>query len=130
MIINVFDNILNKKIVEVQGLYKDSKEVIFIFDDDSAFKLFHEQDCCEKVFLGDIVGVTDLKGAIILNFEEVTDTGAIDTDKTDNGTYTYTFYKLCTTKGYLDLKWEGYSNGYYSESIDTEYYNDRKKYNI
>jgi hypothetical protein len=79
----------------------------------------HDQDCCETVDINDIVGdLSDLEGEPLLLAEEVS--GEVPADFEDEYTesYTFTFYKFATRKGYVDVRWLGESNGYYSESVD------------
>ena len=80
------------------------------------FVFFHSQDCCESVDINDIVGdLEDLIGEPLLIAEEVS--GATEPDVEHYESYTYTFYKFATRKGYVDVRWLGESNGYYSESV-------------
>lgn len=76
---------------------------------------FHVQDCCESVYLADITGdLDDLLDAEIYDAREDCETGGEHGDST----YTWTFYNIRTSKGTITLRFNGESNGYYSESVD------------
>jgi len=82
------------------------------------YLMYHEQDCCESVSVEDIVGdLEDLVGSQILLAEEVAGESPADFDESGYESYTWTFYKFATRKGYVDIRWLGSSNGYYSERV-------------
>jgi len=107
-----------------EDYYPGVQELIFHCDTGEKYRMYHAQDCCEMVYLEDVVGdLSDLIGSPIIRAEEV-----VSEDKTPDGikepddpdSFTWTFYKLATRNGYVDLRWLGESNGYYSESVDFE----------
>jgi hypothetical protein len=86
------------------------------------FRFWHCQDCCESVYIESVVGdLSDLEGEPLLIAEELS--GEIPEPKEDEyiESRTWTFYKFATRKGYVDVRWLGESNGYYSESVDLDY---------
>jgi hypothetical protein len=112
--------LVGKTLKEVHGAVGDDK-LGFVCEDGSVYVMWHSQDCCESVSVESIVGdLADLIGSPILLAEESTS----DTDPPGvtheyaPESQTWTFYKLATIKGYVDIRWHGESNGYYSESVD------------
>jgi hypothetical protein len=107
---------LGKTFVQVSGSV-DGDEMLFETATGERFMFAHQQDCCETVRINDIVGdLQDLVGEPLLVAEEVK--GATEPDEEHYESYSYTFYKFATRKGYVDVRWLGESNGYYSESVD------------
>ena len=83
------------------------------------FEFYHSQDCCEMVYIDDIVGdLDDLVGNPIIIAEDVSSEAESSPKDVDDYSFTWTFYKFSTIKGSVTVKWYGTSNGYYSESVD------------
>ena len=121
-----------KTIIDIKKVYEYEDEddkptkLIFTMNNGEKYKMYHRQDCCELVWLEDIVGnLDDLIGKPLVMAEEETNEnkeGALD-DWDDS--YTWTYYKFATIKGYVTLRWYGTSNGYYSEDVDIEKINKK-----
>ena len=117
-----FEELKGKVITAIKGMEHGSDEVLFECSDGSRYNMHHEQDCCESVYIEDVVGdVRDLIGNPILVAEESSNRD--DAPKSYDGyehvpdSYTWTYYKLDTIKGGVSIRWYGESNGYYSESV-------------
>jgi hypothetical protein len=93
----------------------DTKEcIIFKTTDEKVYAMFHSQDCCESVYVEDVNG--DWEDLIDVEMQYATEETHNPKD-TSCESCTYTFYKFGTSKGYLDIRWFGSSNGYYSEEV-------------
>ena len=75
---------------------KRNEEIIFTVDDGTKYKMFHDQCCCEHVYIEDICGdIKNLIGSPIVMAEEVSNYDMGKLDKWDDS-YTWTFYRLAT----------------------------------
>lgn len=102
----------------VKDKYGNTEIVMIEFESGSTLKFYHEQDCCESVYLESVdTNIDNLQGSKLLGIEEVAQKGNED----DYGSKTWTFYKIKTTSGYFTFRWLGKSNGHYSETVSIEY---------
>ena len=109
---------LGKTFVQVSGAVGNF-DLLFETANGERFMFSHQQDCCERVDINDIVGdLEDLVGEPLLLAEEVQGETPVDFNEREYESVTWTFYKFATRKGYVDVRWLGESNGYYSESVD------------
>ena len=109
------EDMVGKTFTRVTGGVGDGE---MVFENATERYVFtHDQDCCETVDINDVVGdLSDLEGVPLLVAEEVS--GATEPEAEHYESYTYTFYKFATRRGYVDVRWLGESNGYYSEGVD------------
>jgi len=114
-----FTDLIGKTLASVT-INEDKTEIRFVTDSGETYFMYHDQDCCESVNVESIVGdLQDLIGSPILAAEEVSSEEHQPGQEVDpyEDSFTWTFYKLATIKGYVDIRWYGSSNGYYSESV-------------
>lgn len=116
-----FSSLVGVTLSKIEISEKSRDEINFYATDGRRWRMYHEQECCESVYIEDIVGdLEDLIGSPIVVAEKVSNSE--DPCKEDDCDYshTWTFYKIDTTKGGVTIRWYGTSNGYYSESVDFE----------
>lgn len=116
--------LVGKTLTEI-NVDNQTDEITFCCLDGDKYKMFHDQDCCEGVNIEDVNGdIADLVGSPIVLAEESTNS---ETDPEDHvgdhqyrDSFTWTFYRFATAKGFVTIRWYGESNGYYSESVSFE----------
>ncbi|OGO27211.1 MAG: hypothetical protein A2W33_04335 [Chloroflexi bacterium RBG_16_52_11] len=122
-----FDTFIGKTFTSVEN----TGLAILFTAPDYQFALTHDQHCCEDVRVHDVNGdLSDLVDVPIEIAEEssyvspgdhrIDDPSGTPCDPLDedDSSYTWTFYRLGTSKGPVIIRFYGTSNGYYSERVD------------
>lgn len=105
------ESLLGKTLVSVVN---NDSEILFSVEGGEVFKMWHEQDCCESVYVEDICGdLDDLVGMPILRAEERSE----DDPSLEYNVGCWTFYELATIRGSVTIRWYGSSNGYYGIGV-------------
>ena len=117
----------------LKEIYQSDDEIYFVDTNGGIARMWHDQSCCESVYIESIAGdLNDLIGyeIFVATGEERESKGRDklhgnvtyqkDADWLDESV-TWTFYKIATVKGFVDIRWVGSSNGYYSESVDFDH---------
>ena len=108
------EDMLGKTIRSIKR--EGDEQIIFIMDNGDKYFMYHDQDCCESVRVEDIDGdLEDLIGKPLLMSESVSGEFGENLDGDDS--FTWTYYKMATSRGYVTIRWYGSSNGYYSEDV-------------
>ena len=95
-------------------VYKETNESLLIHLNTHVLEMIHHQDCCETVYLADVVGsFEDLIGYPLLEVSET-----IVNNELIGESSTASYYNFRTVKASVQLRWVGESNGFYSEIVD------------
>lgn len=115
---------IGQTVTSVEGLVYGSETVTMRTAEGNELRLQYDYDCCASCSVEQIDGdPEDLVGVPLLMCE-IVDSEDVAPACEDPESYTWTFVKFGTVKGYVTVRWFGRSNGYYSES-PTCYYNGK-----
>jgi hypothetical protein len=107
-----FSDLIGKTLKDVVS---SSNEINFYTECGLHYRMFHEQDCCEHVYIDNIEGSLEyLIGRPIYSASEDSDRGPCEEW---GDSVTWTFYRLRTDREFVHITWRGSSNGYYSEGV-------------
>ena len=117
-----YGNSINIKQIEDMTItavvYDEEEESLLIHLNTHVLEMIHHQDCCETVYLADVVGsFEDLIGYPLLEVSE-----SVVSTPTECESATASYYNFKTVKASVQLRWIGESNGYYSETVDCYLY--------
>lgn len=98
----------------VRGIIEARQDGFIVFlTDEHVFFLEHDQECCESVYIEDIIGdLSELVGQKIVSAEDVYSDGTTENVECS----TWSFYKIQGEKDSVTIRFFGESNGCYSET--------------
>jgi hypothetical protein len=127
-----FSKLNGATIHKIEGCTQGSDRILF-YTSVGIFQMMHHYNCCESVDVEDVCGdPNDIVDALVVKAEESSSENVEVGVAVPEGwnpewkpeSYTWTYYRLITTKGDLDIRWFGSSNGYYSERVNFEQIRD------
>jgi len=115
-----FKDLIGKTLVSISVKKSGGNNISFTTDNGKKYNMYHQQDCCEHVYIEDIVGdLDDLIDSPIIIAEKVSsETPPKNFHEAYDLYYKWTFYKLATIKGYVTIRWCGSTNSCYSLGVD------------
>lgn len=116
-----FIDLEGKTITKIEGLETGSYDVTFYCSDGSVYRMYPDDDSFR--YGNDIdIAIEDICGDVdCLIGNEIKKAEVRRSEKIDGKLYTpevWTFYTLATVKGYVDIRWYGTHNGYYSAEVN------------
>lgn len=130
----ILKRIIGQTPVKITGAEVGSEDMVIVTKEGNTLRLRYEHDCCARCEIIQIDGdIEDLIGNPLVMCEDVSseapegDAQSVGLEEYSSESFTWTFYKFATVKGYVTIRWYGSSNGYYSESVSV-YYNGRGNY--
>ena len=115
-----FSSLVGKTITEIQGGFAGSEAIVFSCSDDTIYRMYHSQQCCESVSVQDIVGDMDrLIGWVVQSAYVDSNCGNnCDGFSGTDEVQQWTFYRITTMNGEtVTIRWYGTSNGWYSMDV-------------
>lgn len=112
------NSIEGKRIVAIE----EAKEYITFFTEcGMVFSIYHEEECCETVYLADVCGhipdLIDQKISIEEVSSDIDQVNELDTGER-RAEEQWTFYKINSLKCSVTLRFYGKSNGYYGMRVE------------
>lgn len=106
---------------KITKVIKDEADewVALVLETGEIYVAFHEQDCCEHVWITDYGDIESAVGEHLMQLGSVSSDGGEELPD-DQGSHTWTFVNVRTDKDAYQLRFYGTSNGYYSE--DAQWY--------